>query len=91
MKEQRTGPGRVRYPDSFFVNANGLGGKAHVSNDEWGGTDLESEVEERLLEAMGDVAVTRRMLGMNFTSDQISQATGLSLDEVEALRAGTGN
>ncbi len=52
---------------------------------------MESEVEERLLEAMGDVAVTQRMLGMNFTSDQISQATGLSLDEVEALRAGTGN
>jgi len=31
------------------------------------------------------------MLGMSFTSEQISQATGLSLDEIAALRAGTGN
>ena len=39
----------------------------------------------------GIAFTARRMLGMNFTSEQISQATGLSLGEVEALRAGTGN
>mgnify|MGYP001670994682 CR=1 FL=1 len=39
----------------------------------------------------GIASTARRMLGMNFTSEQISQATGLSLGEVEALRAGTGN
>ena len=39
----------------------------------------------------GITSTARRMLGMSFTSEQISQATGLSLSEVEALRAGTGN
>ena len=42
-------------------------------------------------EARGIAATAQRMLGMNFTSEQISQATGLSPDEVAALRAGTGN
>ena len=42
-------------------------------------------------EAKGIATTARRMLGMSFTSEQISQATGLSLGEVEALRAGTGN
>ena len=45
----------------------------------------------QLGEAKGIAATARRMLGMNFTSEQISQATGLSPDEVAALRAGTGN
>ena len=36
----------------------------------------------------GIASTARRMLGMNFTSEQISQATGLSPDEVEALRRG---
>ena len=39
----------------------------------------------------GIAATARRMLGMSFTSEQISQATGLSPDEVAALKAGTGN
>ncbi len=34
----------------------------------------------------GIASTARRMLGMSFTSEQISQATGLSPDEVEALR-----
>ena len=34
----------------------------------------------------GITSTARRMLGMRFTSEQISQATGLSPDEVEALR-----
>ena len=42
-------------------------------------------------EARGIATTARRMLGMNFTSEQISQATGLSRGEVEALRVGTGN
>ena len=37
-------------------------------------------------EAKGIATTARRMLGMSFTSEQISQATGLSLGEVEALR-----
>ena len=37
-------------------------------------------------EAKGIASTARRMLGMSFTSEQISQATGLSPDEVEALR-----
>ena len=37
-------------------------------------------------EARGIASTARRMLGMSFTSEQISQATGLSLNEVEALR-----
>ena len=45
----------------------------------------------QLGEARGVAATARRMLGMSFTSEQISQATGLSPDEVAALRAGTGN
>ena len=36
----------------------------------------------------GIASTARRMLGMSFTSEQISQATGLSPDEVEALRNG---
>ena len=39
-------------------------------------------------EARGIAATARRMLGMRFTSEQISQATGLSPDEVAALRRG---
>ena len=39
-------------------------------------------------EARGIAATAQRMLGMNFTSEQISQATGLSPDEVAALRRG---
>ena len=39
----------------------------------------------------GIAATARRMLGMSFTSEQISQATGLSLSEVEALRRGMDN
>ena len=34
----------------------------------------------------GIASTARRMLGMSFTSEQISQATGLSRGEVEALR-----
>ena len=45
----------------------------------------------QLGEARGIATTARRMLGMNFTSEQISQATGLSRGEVEALRVGTGN
>ena len=41
--------------------------------------------------AEGIAATAQRMLGMNFTSEQRSQAAGLSLNEVEALKAGTGN
>ena len=36
----------------------------------------------------GIASTARRMLGMSFTSEQISQATGLSPAEVEALRSG---
>ncbi|CAM1377452.1 hypothetical protein FF3_00004 [Fretibacterium fastidiosum] len=39
----------------------------------------------------GITSTARRMLGMSFTSEQISQATGLSLSEVEALRRGMDN
>ena len=39
-------------------------------------------------EAKGIASTARRMLDMNFTSEQIAQATGLSLDEIEALRDG---
>ena len=39
----------------------------------------------------GITSTARRMLGMSFTSEQISQATGLSPDEVEALRRGMDN
>ena len=39
-------------------------------------------------EAKGIASTARRMLGMSFTSEQISQATGLSPDEVEALQSG---
>ena len=38
--------------------------------------------------AQGMAQVARRMLTMNFTSEQISQATELSLDEINALRRG---
>ena len=38
-------------------------------------------------EAKGIATTARRMLGMSFTSEQISQATGLSLEEVESLRS----
>ena len=38
----------------------------------------------------GIASTARRMLGMSFTSEQISQATGLSPDEVEALRGEIG-
>ena len=38
--------------------------------------------------AQGMAQVARRMLTMNFTPEQISQATELSLDEVDALRRG---
>ena len=41
--------------------------------------------------ADGIAATARRMLSMSFTSEQISQATGLSPDEVEALRRGMDN
>ena len=41
-------------------------------------------------EAKNRAETARRMLDMNFTSEQISQVTGLSLDEVEALRVGSG-
>ena len=37
-------------------------------------------------EARGITATARRMLGMSFTSEQISQATGLSPEEVAALK-----
>ena len=37
--------------------------------------------------AEGIAFVARRMLALNFTSEQISQATGLSLEEVESLRS----
>ncbi len=37
-------------------------------------------------EAKNRTETARRMLDMDFTSEQISQVTGLSLDEVEALR-----
>ena len=40
-------------------------------------------------EAKGRAETARRMLDMNFTSEQISQVTGLSLDEIEALRNGS--
>ena len=45
----------------------------------------------QLGEAKGIASTARRMLGMSFTSEQISQATGLSPDEVEALRGEFGN
>ena len=45
----------------------------------------------QLGEARGIATAARRMLGMNFTSEQISQATGLSRGEVEALRRGMDN
>ena len=45
----------------------------------------------QLGEARGIATTARRMLGMNFTSEQISQATGLSRGEVEALRRGMDN
>ena len=35
----------------------------------------------------GIASTARRMLALNFTSEQISQATGLSLEEVESLRS----
>ena len=38
-------------------------------------------------EARGIASTARRMLALNFTSEQISQATGLSLEEVESLRS----
>ncbi len=37
--------------------------------------------------AEGIASTARRMLALNFTSEQISQATGLSLEEVESLRS----
>lgn len=37
--------------------------------------------------AEGIASTARRMLALNFTLEQISQATGLSLDEVESLRS----
>ena len=42
-------------------------------------------------EAQGMAQVARRMLTMNFTPEQISQATELSLDEVDALRRELGS
>ena len=42
-------------------------------------------------EAKGIAFTAWRMLGMSFTPEQISQATGLSPDEVEALRGEFGN
>ena len=37
-------------------------------------------------ETQNRVETAQRMLGMKFTTEQISQATGLSLNEVEALK-----
>ena len=52
----------------------------------------EGEARGRAIgEAQNRAETARRMLNMNFTSEQISQVTELSLDEVEALRAGAGN
>lgn len=42
-------------------------------------------------EAKNRIETARRMLNMNFTSEQISQVSELSLDEVEAMRVGAGN
>ena len=42
-------------------------------------------------EAKNRAETARRMLDMNFTSEQIAQATGLSPDEIEALRDGQSN
>ena len=59
-----------------------------------GGRVLEYEAKTILREGIalgrneGIASTARRMLGMSFTSEQISQATGLSPDEVEALRSG---
>ena len=39
-------------------------------------------------EAKNRAETARRMLDMNFTSEQIAQATGLSLDDINALRDG---
>ena len=39
-------------------------------------------------EAKNRAETARRMLDMNFTSEQIAQATGLSLDDIKALRDG---
>ena len=36
--------------------------------------------------AEGIASTARRMLALNFTPEQISQATGLPLDKVESLR-----
>ena len=58
-------------------------------------TDHRNEIkyaEERAWargEAKNRAETARRMLDMNFTSEQISQVTGLSLDEIEALRNGS--
>ena len=40
-------------------------------------------------EAKGRAETARRMLDMNFTPEQISQVTGLSLDEIDAMRRKT--
>ena len=39
-------------------------------------------------EAKNRAETARRMLDMNFTSEQIAQVTGLSPDDIEALRGG---
>ena len=39
-------------------------------------------------EAKNRAETARRMLDMNFTSEQIAQVTGLSPDEINALRGG---
>ena len=55
-------------------------------------SNLRFAVQEAMTEGesrgrdLGRTETARRMLGMKFTSEQISQATGLSLDEVEALK-----
>ena len=42
-------------------------------------------------EAKGIATTARRMLARGVPSEQVADFTGLSLGEVEALRAGTGN
>ena len=53
-----------------------------------GGKVLEYEAKTILNEGivLGRTETARRMLVLNFTPEQISQATGLPLDKVESLR-----
>ena len=63
--------------------------KSRIKQSDWDNYVRNREARGRAQGKVEGIASTaRRMLGMGFTSEQISQATGLSPDEVAVLRRG---